>query len=75
MLISILEDVDLQHFNDSKDFIEYSKDVQDVYRNFEEYNPDRKPKVLIVFNGMIADMISNRKPNQIACELLLEEEK
>ena len=75
MLISILEDVDLQHFNDSKDFIEYSKDVQDVYRNFEEYNPDKKPKVLIVFNGMIADMISNRKPNQIACELLLEEEK
>ena len=75
MLISILKDVDLQHFNDSKDFIEYSKDVQDVYRNFEEYNPDRKPKVLIVFNGMIADMISNRKPNQIACELLLEEEK
>ena len=75
MLISILKDVDLQHFNDSKDYIEYSKDVQDVYRNFEEYNPDRKPKVLIVFNGMIADMISNRNPNQIACELLLEEEK
>ena len=42
---------------------------------FRMYNPDRKPKVLIVFNGMIADMISNRKPNQIACELLLEEEK
>ena len=28
--------------------------MQDVYRYIEEYNPDRKCKVLIVFDDMIA---------------------
>ena len=33
--------------------------MQDVYKNIEEYNPSRKCHVLIVFDDMIADMISN----------------
>ena len=35
-------------------FIEYSNDMQEVYKNIEEYNPSKKRKVLIVFDDMIA---------------------
>ena len=50
-----------QKYEDSNTFIEYSNNMQDVYKNIEEYNPDKKHKVLIVFDDMIADMISNKK--------------
>ena len=33
----------------------------DVYKNIEDYNPDKKRKVLIVFDDMIANMINNNK--------------
>ena len=36
--------------------MEYSNDLQDVYENIEDYNPNKKRKVLIVFDNMIADM-------------------
>ena len=32
-----------------------------IYKNIEEYNPDKKRKMLIVFYDMIADMLSNKK--------------
>ena len=50
-----------QKYEDSKAFIEYSNNMQDVYKNIEEYNPDKKHKVLIVFDDMIVDTISNKK--------------
>ena len=40
--------------------MEYSNDMQDIYKNIEDYNPDKKRKVLIVFYDMIADMINNK---------------
>ena len=45
--------------NEPKAFIEYLNDMQDVYKNIEEYNPGKKRKVLIVFDDMIADMYGN----------------
>ena len=54
------ERVGLDHFNDTKDFMDYSNDMQDVYKNIEDYNPNKKLKVLIVCNGMIADMINKK---------------
>ena len=45
--------------SDPKAFIEYSSDMQDVYKNIEEYNPGKKRKILIVFDDVIADMINN----------------
>ena len=56
-LISKREKVGLDHFNDPKTFMEYSNDMLDAYKNIEDYNPDKKRKVLIVFDDMIADMI------------------
>ena len=41
--------------------MEYSSNMQNVYKNIEHYNPDRKCNVLIIFDDMIADMISNKK--------------
>ena len=43
-LIYKREKVGSDHFNDSKDFIEYSNDMLDVYKNIEDYNPDKKEK-------------------------------
>ena len=51
----------LKHFNDSEAFVEYSNDMDDIYTNSEEYNPNKKLKVLIVFDDMIADMLTSKK--------------
>ena len=59
-LINKREKVGLNHFNDPKPFIEYSNNMQDVYKNIEDYNPIKKRKVLINFDDMIADMINNK---------------
>ena len=47
--------------NDIKAFIEYPNDMQDAYKNIEEYNIGKKPKILIVFEDMTADIINNKK--------------
>ena len=41
-LINKREKVGLDHFNGSKAFMEYSNDMQDVYKNIEEYNTEKK---------------------------------
>ena len=65
MLINKREGAVINHFNDSETFIEYSNDMDDIYKNIEEYNPNKKRKILIVFDDMISDMLSNKKPNPI----------
>ena len=54
----------------AKAFIWYSNDMQDVYKNIEEYNIGKKRKLLIVFDDMTADMINNKKLNSIVNSLL-----
>ena len=34
--------------------------MDDIYKNIEEYNPNKKCKILIVFDNMIADVLSNK---------------
>ena len=70
-LINKRENVGLNHFNDPKAFMEYSNDMQDVYKNIEDYNPIKKHKVLIIFDDMIAEIISNNKLNPIVTELFI----
>ena len=74
-LISKREEVGLDHFDDHKVFIEYSNDMQDVYKNIEDYNPGKERKILIVFDDMIADMINNKKLNSIVTELFIRGRK
>ena len=64
-LINKSEKVGLNHFNDPKALMEYSNDMQDVYKNIEDYNPIKKRKILIVFDDMIADMINNNKLTEL----------
>ena len=74
-LINKREGVGLNHFNDPKAFIEYSNDMLDVYKNIDDYNPDKENKILIVFNDMIADMIHDKKLNSIVTELFIRGRK
>ena len=37
----------LKHLNDSKSFIEYSFDMNDIYKNIEEYKPNKKSNIYI----------------------------
>ena len=74
-LINKCKKVGLNHYDDLKAFMEYSNDMQDVYKNIEEYNPDQENKSLIVFDYMIANMINNKKLNPIVTELFLRGRK
>ena len=70
-LINKRESADINHFNNPKAFIEYSNDMHDVYKNINEYNPDKENKILIIFDDMIADMIHNKKLNSIVTEFFI----
>ena len=49
--------------------------MDDIYRNIDKYNPNKKRKTLIVFDDMIADMLSNKKLNSIETELFIRGRK
>ena len=74
-LINKREKLGIDHFNDSKTFVDYSNDMHNVYKNIEEYNLNKKRKILIVFDDMIADMINNKKLNSIVTELCIRGRK
>ena len=42
-----------------------------IYKNIKDYNPNKKRKTLIVFDDMIADMLSNKTPHPIVTELFI----
>ena len=63
------------HFNCSKVFIEYSNNIDNIYKNIEEYNPNKKRKILIAFDDMIAAMLSNKNFNSIVIELFVRGQK
>ena len=49
--------------------------MQDVHKKIEDYNSNKKRKVLIVFDDIIADMINNKKLNSIVTELFIRGRK
>ena len=61
ILIKKRENVGIKHLNDSNAFIECSNTMDDVYENIDDYKPNRQKKILIVFDDMIADIMSNKK--------------
>ena len=74
-LINKRESTGLKYFNDPKAFIEYSNDMQDVYKNIDEYNANKERKISTGFDDMIADMINNKKLNSIVTELFIRGRK
>ena len=55
-----IESTGLKYVNDSNDFVECSNDMDDIYKNIEDYNPNQKRKILIIYDDVIADMLSNK---------------
>ena len=49
--------------------------MHDVYKNIDDYNPDKENKVLILFDDMIADMIHNNELNSIVTKLFIRGRK
>ena len=70
-LIRKREDVGIKYLNDPEAFIEYSVYMDDVYNNVNDYNPNRNRKILIVFDDMIADIMTNKKFQAIIKELFI----
>ena len=68
-LINNRENIEIRHLDDPNAFIEYSNDIWDVYKNIEEYNPGKENMILMAFDYMITDMISNKKLNSVVFEL------
>ena len=53
---------------DSKSYTEYSVDMDDIYKKIAEFNSNKKCKISVVFDDMIADMLSNKNLNPIVTE-------
>ena len=53
--------VGLKHFEDYKAFIEYSNDMDNIYENIKEYNPNKERKISIIFDDMIANILKYKK--------------
>ena len=53
ILINKRESTGLKQFNGSKAFIEYSNNIDYVYKNIEEYNSNKKLKILIVSDDIL----------------------
>ena len=49
--------------------------MDDIYKNINNYNPEKENEILIVFDDMIADMIQNKKLNSIVTELFIRGRK
>ena len=45
-----IESIGLKNLNDPKAFIQYSNDMQDLYKNINNYNLNKENKILIVFD-------------------------
>ena len=67
------ESTDLKHLNDTKAFIKYSNDMDDIYKNIEERNPNKKRKILAFFDDLMSDILSNEKLNLIVTELSIRD--
>ena len=70
-LIKKRENAGIKNFNDSSAFIEYSNTMDDVYNNIDDYNPKRKRKILVVFDDMIAYIMTNKRFQAIIKELFI----
>ena len=71
VLINERENAGLDHLNDPNVFIEYTNDMQDVYKILKRAIQER----IIASDDMIADMIINKKVNSVVTELFIRGRK
>ena len=70
-MINKREQAGIKYLNNPHAFIEYSNDLDDVLDDINNYNKNRDKKVLIVFDHMIADIMSSKKFKAIIKELFI----
>ena len=70
-LIKKREDVGIKHLNNPNAFIECSNTMDDVYDNINDYNSSSRRKILIAFDDMIPDIMTNRRLQAIIKELFI----
>ena len=70
-LIEKRENARIKNYNDPTAFIEYSNTMDDIFSSIDDYSPKRKRKILIVFDDMIADIMTNKKFQAIIEELFI----
>ena len=70
-LIKKHKNAGIKYVNDQNAFIECLNTMDDVYGNIDDYNTNRQRKILIVFDDMIADIISNKTFQAIIKELFI----
>ena len=49
--------------------------MANIFKNIKEYNPNSRCKILVLFDDMIADMLSNKQRNSIVIELVVRSRK
>ena len=65
------ENAGTKHINNPNAFIECSNTMDDAYENIHDYNSSRKRNILIIFNDMIVDIMSNKKFQAIIKKLFI----
>ena len=71
ILIKKRKDAGIKHLNDPNAFIECSNTMDDVYENINDYNSSIKRKILIVYDDMIAEIMTNKNFQSIIKELFI----
>ena len=71
-LIKKCEDTGIKNLNHPSAFIEYSNTMDDAYNNIDDYNPKRKRNILVVFDDMITDIMTNKRFQAIIKELFIK---
>ena len=71
ILIKKYENAGIKYLNDLNAFIECFNTMDDVYENLNDYNPNRKRKILIAFEDMIAGIMTNKEFKAIIKELCI----
>ena len=61
LLMNKRKSTGLKHLNDSKAFIECSSNMDDIHKNIVEHNSNKKSKILLVVDEMVANMFSNKR--------------
>ena len=71
LLIKKREDAGIKNLDDPSAFIKYSNTMDGIYSNVDNYSAKQKRKILIVFDDMIADIMTNKKFQAIIKELFI----
>ena len=70
-MIKKCEDAGIKNLNDPSAFIEYSNTTDDVYKKLMITIQEEREKFFVVFDDMIADIMTNKRLQDIIKELFI----